>query len=80
MLLESVGAVLGSKTKTASMLINLAQGYTGEDYRKSGSTLARLGISGDTVKSLLMWLNTEIPAQGAGVIKRNKTMTALRPL
>lgn len=57
-LLESLGALLGLRTPTASMLIDLAQAYTRSDYRASGSSLKNLGIDGYTVADLLAWLNS----------------------
>lgn len=61
-LLESLGRLVGYSTPTASMLINLAQAYTREDYRKTGSSLEKLGIAGHTLKSLLAFLNSGINA------------------
>lgn len=57
-LLESIGGLVNCRTPTASMLIDLAQTYTRRDFRKLGSTLSRLGISGYTVQDLLRWLET----------------------
>ena len=57
-LLESLGALVKCKTTTASMLIDLANAYTREDFRKTGSSLQRLGIAEQTVESLLDWLNS----------------------
>lgn len=57
-LLESLGGLVRYKTPTASMLIDLAQAYTKEDFRKTGSSLKKLGIAGHTIKSLLAWLNS----------------------
>lgn len=59
-LLESLGVLTGCKTPTASMLIDLAQAYTRENYRRTGSTLTSLGIEGHTVESLLELLNSGI--------------------
>ena len=64
-LLESLGRLLKCVTPTASMLIDLAQTYTKEDFRKAGSSLQRLGISEHTVESLLAWLNSGTQADGA---------------
>lgn len=57
-LLESLGAFVEHKTPTASMLIDLAQAYTRDDFRSRGSTLRRLGIEGMRLQDLLAWLNT----------------------
>jgi opine dehydrogenase len=61
-LLESLGKLTKCKTRTASMLIDLAQAYTKEDFRKTGSSLQRLGIAEHTVASLLAWLKYGRPA------------------
>jgi hypothetical protein len=44
------------------MIIDLAQAYTREDYRKTGSSLTRLGIAEHTPESLLAWLNSGVRA------------------
>lgn len=55
-LLESLGKLTKCKTPTASLLIDLAQVYTKEDFRKAGSSLHCLGIEDMTVQHLLTWL------------------------
>ncbi len=57
-LLESLGGLVGVRTATASMLIDLAQGYMKTDYRRIGSTLQALGIAHRTVGNLLSWLES----------------------
>ena len=64
-LLESLGVLVKCKTPTTSMLIDLANTYTKEDFRKTGSSLQRLGIAEHTVESLLAVLNSGIGSDEA---------------
>ncbi len=57
-LLESVGSLCGCPTPVTTTLINLAQAYTLENFRKHGASLENLGLVGRTTENLLTWLRT----------------------
>lgn len=79
-LLESLGRFVSYKTPTASMLIDLAQAYTRENFRKTGSSLTRLGISDLTIDNLLAWLNSGIKAKGVDARKGGMTKDSIVPI